>query len=70
MRCLKDMADPVTFAYSVLRAIQDRIKLTEHAILHGSPKNMESYRQLVGELSGLEFAEQEVKDTLKSEDDE
>jgi hypothetical protein len=64
------MADPVTFAYSVLRAIQGRIKLTEDAILHGTPKNMEMYRQFVGELSGLEFAEQEIRDALQSEDTE
>lgn len=54
----------------VLKAVQDRIKLTEDAILQGSPKNMESYRQLVGELSGLGFAEQEVKDALQSWEEE
>ena len=64
------MPDPTTFAYAVLKAVQDRIKLTEEAILQGSPKNMESYRQLVGELSGLEFAEQEVKDALQSWEEE
>ena len=62
------MADPVTFAYSLLRAIQERIKLTQDAILHGAPKDMETYRQLIGELSGLEFAEQEIKDALQKED--
>ena len=64
------MADPTTFAYAVLKAVQDRIKLTEEAILQGSPKNMESYKQLVGELSGLAFAEQEVKDALQSWEEE
>jgi len=64
------MADPTTFAYVVLKAVQDRIKLTEEAILQGSPKNMESYRQLVGELTGLEFSEQEVKDALQSWEEE
>ena len=64
------MADPTTFAYVVLEAVQDRIKLTEEAILQGSPKNMESYRQLVGELTGLEFSEQEVKDALQSWEEE
>ena len=64
------MADPTTFAYAVLKAVQERIKLTEEAILQGSPKNMESYRQLVGELSGLEFSEQEVKDALQSWEEE
>tara|TARA_R110000744_G_scaffold196851_1_gene316185 strand:+ start:171 stop:365 length:195 start_codon:yes stop_codon:yes gene_type:complete len=64
------LADLTTFAYVVLKAVQDRIKLTEDAILQGSPKNMESYRQLVGELSGLGFAEQEVKDALQSWEEE
>ena len=64
------MADPTTFAYSVLKALQDRIKLTEEAILQSGPKDMESYKQLVGELKGLEFAEQEVKELLHSSEDE
>lgn len=64
------MADPTTFAYAVLKAVQERIKLTEEAILQGSPKNMESYRQLVGEINGLAFAEQEVKDALQSWEEE
>jgi hypothetical protein len=53
-----------------LKAVQDRIKLTEEAILQGNPKSMEAYKQLVGELSGLEFAEQEVKDALQSWEEE
>jgi hypothetical protein len=53
-----------------LKAVQDRIKLTEEAILQGNPKSMESYKQLVGELSGLGFAEQEVKDALQSWEEE
>jgi hypothetical protein len=31
---------------------------------------MESYRQLVGELKGLEFSEQEVKDALQESEKE
>jgi len=64
------MSDPTTFAYSVLKAIQSRITLTQDAILHGSPKDMEAYRQMTGELKGLEFAEQEIKDILQSSEDE
>ena len=64
------MADPTTFAYSVLKAIQCRIELTQDSILHGSPRDMESYKQLIGELKGLEFAEQEIKDLLQSSEDE
>ena len=64
------MADPTTFAYSVLKAIQSRITLTQDAIPHGNPKYMEAYRQMTGELKGLEFAEQEIKDILQSSEDE
>ncbi len=64
------MTDPTTFAYNLLRAIESRIELTQNAILQGSPKDMESYRQLVGELQGLEFTEREIKDLLQSTEDE
>ncbi len=64
------MADPTTFAYSLLKSIQIRIELTQDSILHGSPKDMESYRHLVGELQGLEFAEREIKDLLQSSEEE
>jgi|TARA_R110002095_G_C4236444_1_gene238529 predicted nucleic acid-binding Zn-ribbon protein len=56
--------DPLNFAYTVLKAIQERIVLTEQALLGGTPKNMEEYRQLTGEIKGLQFAEREVKDAL------
>ena len=64
------MADPPTFAYVVLRAIQDRITLTQDAILRGSPKDFMEYCDLTGELRGLEFAEQEIKDALQSSEEE
>ena len=64
------MADPTTVAHSLLRNIRGRIELTHDAILHGSPSNMESYKLLVGELRGLEFAEQEIKDLLQSSEEE
>lgn len=62
--------DPLNFAYSILKAIQQRIELTEQAILAGSPKTMEDYRQLAGELKGLQFAEQEIKDALDKNEKE
>ena len=62
--------DPVNFAYAILKALQERIALTEQAILAGSPKTMEDYRQLAGELKGLQFAEQEIKDALDKNEKE
>ena len=53
-----------------MKAIQERISLTQEAILQGGPKNMESYKQLVGELQGLEFSEREIKDQLQKTEDE
>jgi|TARA_R110000787_G_scaffold2539_3_gene9997 hypothetical protein len=64
------MSDPTTFAYSILKAIQSRIELTQTAILQGGPRNLEEYKQLVGELKGLEFCEQEIKDILQSSEEE
>ena len=64
------MADPTTFAYNLLRAIESRIELTQDAILHGSPKDMESYKHLVGELQGLEFSQRAIKDLLQTTEDE
>jgi len=62
--------DPLNFAYAILKALQERIALTEQAILAGSPKTMEDYRQLAGELKGLQFAEQEVKYALDKNEKE
>ena len=64
------MADPTTFAYCLLKAIQERISLTQEAILQGGPRNMESYKPLVGELQGLELSEREIKDQLQKTEDE
>tara|TARA_R110000737_G_scaffold274225_1_gene281157 strand:- start:299 stop:493 length:195 start_codon:yes stop_codon:yes gene_type:complete len=64
------MADPTTFAYNLLRAIESRIELTQGAILQGSPKDMESYKHLVGELQGLEFSQREIKDLLQTTEEE
>ena len=62
--------DPLNFAYAILKALQERIALSEQAILAGSPKTMEDYRQLAGELKGLQFAEQEIKDALDKNEKE
>ena len=62
--------DPLNFAYAILKALQERIALTEQAILAGRPKTMEDYRQLAGELKGLQFAEQEIKDALDKNEKE
>ena len=64
------MEDPTTFSYFVLIAVQERIKLTEEAILHGNPKEFTEYRELVGELRGLTFCETEIRELLKKSEEE
>ena len=64
------MADPTTFAYLMLKRVQERITLTQEAIIHGTAKEYAIYRELVGELRGLEYAEQEIKDALSSSEEE
>jgi|TARA_R100000781_G_scaffold70898_1_gene44435 hypothetical protein len=64
------MSDPTTFAYNVLKSIQSRAELTKDAILHGQPQDLEAYKELVGELKGLEYAEQEIKDFLDKQEKE
>ena len=58
------MEDSLSFAYAVLKAIEGRIELTEQNILQGSPDSMEKYRQLVGELDGLQYAKTEFIERL------
>jgi hypothetical protein len=58
------MEDSLSFAYAVLKAIEGRIELTEQNILQGSPDSMEKYRQLVGELNGLQYAKTEIRERL------
>ena len=58
------MEDSLSFAYAVLKAIEGRIELTEQNLLQGSPDSMEKYRQLVGELDGLQYAKTEIKERL------
>jgi hypothetical protein len=64
------MEDPTTFSYFVLKAVQERIKLTEEAILHGNPKEFTEYRELVGEIRGLRFCETEIKELIQKSEEE
>ena len=59
------MEDTLSFAYGILKTVESSITLTQENILHGSPSTMEAYKQLVGELEGLEYAEREIKDRLE-----
>jgi len=61
--------DSTNFAYAILKKIQQRIELTKDSLTSGSFKTMEEYKQVVGELKGLQVAEREIKDQLESKED-
>ena len=61
--------DSPNFAYAILKKIQQRIELTKDSLTGGSFKTMEEYKQVVGELKGLQVAEREIKDQLESKED-
>ena len=61
--------DSTNFAYAVLKKIQQRRELTKDSLTGGSFKTMEEYKQVVGELKGLQVAEREIKDQLESKEE-
>ena len=61
--------DSTNFAYAVLKKIQQRIELTKDSLTGGCFKTMEEYKQVVGELKGLQVAEREIKDQLESKEE-
>jgi|TARA_E500000178_G_C17021979_1_gene756085 hypothetical protein len=60
--------DPIYFTEKLLRQIRERTAQLEETLLHGAVQDWESYRQIVGELSGLRFTEQLIIDLLDSKE--
>ena len=54
----------IYLAEAVFRIINERKKQISEALLYDSVKNMEQYRQLMGERKALEFVEDELKSLL------
>ena len=62
----------IYLAEAVFRIINERKKQISEALLYDNVKNMEQYRQLMGERKALEFVEDELKSLLdrQEKDDE
>ena len=62
----------IYLAEAVFRIINERKKQISEALLYDSVKNMEQYRQLMGERKALEYVEDELKSLLdrQEKDDE
>ena len=60
----------IYLAEATFRLIKERRSVVLDALQFNSVKNMEHYRELMGELSALEFIEQELKSLLEKQEQE
>ena len=62
----------IYLAEAVFRIINERKKQISEALLYDNVKNMEQYRQLMGERKALEYVDEELKSLLdrQEKDDE
>ena len=62
----------IYLAEAVFRIINERKKQISEALLYDNIKNMEQYRQLMGERKALEYVDEELKSLLdrQEKDDE
>ena len=62
----------IYLAEAVFRIINERKKQISEALLYDSVKNMEQYRQLMGQRKALEYVDKELKSLLdrQEKDDE
>ena len=60
--------DEIYFAEAVLRIIRERRQAVQDLILYDNVKNMEQYRELMGNLKSLDHVEQELKSLLDKQE--
>tara|TARA_R110000824_G_scaffold199501_1_gene383480 strand:- start:265 stop:462 length:198 start_codon:yes stop_codon:yes gene_type:complete len=58
----------IYLAEATFRLIKERRSVVLDALQFNNVKNMEHYRELMGELSALEFIEQELKSLLEKQE--
>tara|TARA_R100000700_G_scaffold4301_2_gene7551 strand:+ start:7869 stop:8066 length:198 start_codon:yes stop_codon:yes gene_type:complete len=60
--------DEVFFADAVLRIVRDRRLTVQDSLIYDNVKNMEHYRELMGNLKALDHVEQELKSLLDKQE--
>ena len=60
--------DEVFFADAVLRIVRDRRLAVQDLLIYDNVKNMEQYRELMGNLKALDHVEQELKSLLDTQE--
>jgi hypothetical protein len=60
--------DEIYFAEAVFRMIRDRRQAVQDLLIYDNVKNMEQYRELMGNLAALNHVEQELKGLLEKQE--
>ena len=60
--------DEIYFAEAVFRMIRDRRQSVQDLLIYDNVKNMEQYRELMGNLAALNHVEQELKGLLEKQE--
>ena len=60
----------IYLAEAVFRVINERRKIVFDVLQFNSVKDMEHYKQLMGEMEALEYIENEIKDLLNRQEND
>ena len=60
--------DEIYFAEATFRIIKERRKAVQDLLIYDNVKNMEQYRELMGNLKSLDHVEQELKGLLEKQE--
>ena len=60
--------DEVYFAEAVFHIIKERRQAVQDLLIYDNVKNMEQYRELMGNLKSLDHVEQELKSLLDKQE--
>jgi hypothetical protein len=60
--------DQIYFAEAVFRIVRDRRQAVQDLLIYDNVKNMEQYRELMGNLTALNHVEQELKGLLEKQE--
>ena len=60
--------DEIYFAEAVFRIIKERRRAVQDLLIYDNVKNIEQYRELMGNLKSLDHVEQELKGLLEKQE--
>jgi len=60
--------DEIYFAEATFRIIKERRKAVQDLLIYDNVKNIEQYRELMGNLKSLDHVEQELKGLLEKQE--